>query len=172
MGLITRISRDAMDFYVNLHFHLASQALEAQLRGYDGWKFIKRDVLHHTEALEELRTLYDSRLQAMCAIYIYLRDGMKGGWHNASLQAARDLEMWTAPATRSRTPTITETEEEEALVCPKCGTNAIHGTNKANCPWKLASAKKAKAEAQKFIRNMAGNGSATPPAGGGADQNA
>jgi hypothetical protein len=46
------------------------------------------------DEMELLRSTVDSRLQAICTLYAYLRDGHQSGWYSSSLQAKRNMELY------------------------------------------------------------------------------
>jgi Caulimovirus viroplasmin len=163
-GLHARIVRDSLENYIGLHYHLTNQAINARSRGRDGWSYVKDDVTHHTEALESIRAMHDSRLQALCAIYAYLRDGSKASWFNSSLQVERNLDLYVAPVSMRTTVGSTGAGEMACTVCPKCKTS-LHGGGKSGCPWRRNTTKKAMEEAQKFMRAQAAGQVAVPDGG-------
>jgi hypothetical protein len=91
-GFITRIIRDTFENYLSLHQHLLGLCTAGA-----PWEYAQVELEHHVEELEIIRNTQDSRLQALCALYAYLRDGASVNWHSASLQYKRNLEMFVRP---------------------------------------------------------------------------
>jgi hypothetical protein len=160
-GHITHITRDAMDYYLSLHQHLMRLLIAGA-----PWDYVKMEQDHHVEELDLIRMTQDSRLQALCALYAYLRDGQGKNWHSDELQYKRNMDIF-ARQSEGGLPTggpsndISTLGSSYASHCPKCGTN-LHSGGKANCPWMGMSDTQAKKNAQKAIRNLVHHSLVTP----------
>jgi hypothetical protein len=152
-GYIARITRDGLDYNLSLHNHLMGL-----LSGGAHWDYVKTELDHHAEELDLIRSTADSRLQAILALYAYLRDGQNSNWFSDELQYKRNMDIFArreeggglADGSRDDVSTL----ESSSGHCLKCGTN-LHSGGKANCPWHSMSDAQAKKNANKVIRNMA-----------------
>ena len=104
----------------------------------DSWDFVKVELNHHVDELELIRSTADSRLQAICTLYAYLRDGHQGGWYSSSLQSKRNMELYGKVASPGSSVSTYSTYPGDGDVgpscCIKCGT-CIHLGGSGNCPW-------------------------------------
>jgi hypothetical protein len=124
------------------------------------------EIDHHVEELELLRNTQDSRLQALCANYIYVRDGHAGSWHSTSLQYKRNAEIFTKVADADYCKPYSEhsgVAVKSFPGCAHCGT-IIHTGGKSQCPWKKFSKKKAKLKANATLHAIA-DGAGAPSDG-------
>jgi hypothetical protein len=132
-GYITRITRDAMDYYLSLHQHLMGLLIAGA-----PWDYIKMEQDHHVEELDLIRSTQDPRLQALCSLYAYLRDGQNKNWHSDELQYKRNMDIVSRGRKEGGLPAggadDLSTIESSANHCPKCGTS-LHAGGKAECPW-------------------------------------
>ena len=78
-----RISRNTLHSYFSLLNHLAGVNSTA------GWDLCKNQLDHHSEKLGEIRNKYRSRLQMICKIYIYLREGQSKSWISLKLHQSQ-----------------------------------------------------------------------------------
>jgi hypothetical protein len=154
-GFYTKLIRDSMDAWIGLHQHLLGLATTEQVP----WSYVQVELDHHVEELETLRTTQDSRLQTLCANYVYLRDGHAGNWHSTALQYKRNAEIFTKVANTCG-PISTGTGLKTYVGCIHCGT-MVHTGGKALCPWKKLSKKKAKLKGNAALLNIA-EGDTTP----------
>jgi hypothetical protein len=159
-GYYTKMVRDSMDAWIALHQHFLGLATTERVP----WSYVQVEIDHHVEELEMIRNTQDSRLQALCAIYAYLRDGHAGSWHSTSLQYKRNTAIYTK----------VESADSCAIApgqsfpgCSHCGT-IMHTGGKSQCPWKNHSKKKAKLKANSALLNL-GDGAAA--ASDGDDSN-
>jgi hypothetical protein len=159
-GYLTRLTRDSLDYYLSLHQHLMGL-----LSAGAPWSYVKMEQDHHIEELDLIRTTQDSRLQALCSLYAYLRDGQNKNWHSDELQYKRNMDIFA----RTTEGGVPGTPEEDLSTlggssshCDKCGTN-LHSGGRENCPWNSMSNSAARKLANKFIRNMATGPAGTPP---------
>jgi hypothetical protein len=95
-----------------------------------------------------IRSVSDSRIQALVHLYCYLRDGHQASWHSASLQAIRNEELFTRGVVNYGGEALGT--QSGIMLCSKCGTT-IHGGGLKACPWANLSQKKAKAAAAKYL---------------------
>jgi hypothetical protein len=108
------------------------------------------------EELSLIRSVADSRAQALVHLYCYLRDGHSGNWQSASLQAIRNVEMFNQKTEGYPGHRSDKFGDQVACdLCPKCGTTLHSGGMKA-CPWTNLSNKKAKQAASTFMRGGMG----------------
>jgi hypothetical protein len=130
-GYLSRIVFSTMEYYISLHQHLMEMATAQN----DSWVFVKVELDHHVEELELIRSIADSRLQAICSLYAYLRDGDHSGWYSSSLQAKRNMELFgkVGSSQSSVSTTITDGDAGPSC-CIKCGT-CLHLGGSPNCPW-------------------------------------
>ncbi len=50
------------------------------------WEYTKVEIEHHIEEMEIIQNTQYSRLQCLCGLYCYLRDGQLNNWHSNLLQ--------------------------------------------------------------------------------------
>jgi hypothetical protein len=151
-GYYTKLIRESMDAWIGLHQHLLGLATTEKVP----WTYVQVELEHHVEELETLRNTQDSRLQALCANYVYLRDGHAGSWHSTSLQYKRNAELFTKVAETKEfcMPLTSESEIKSYVGCIHCGT-MLHTGGKVQCPWKRFSKKKAKLKANAALLSLA-----------------
>ncbi len=139
-GYFLRLARDSMDFYLSLHQHLMGLATADNVP----WSYVQIELDHHVEELDLLRSSQDSRIQAILALYAYLRDGVASNWHSSSLQYKRNLDAMAMFGGREG--------GESSMTCGKCGT-ALHGGGRGVCPWRNLSDQSAKKKGEKVLIN-------------------
>jgi hypothetical protein len=87
-GYLPRIVASTKEYYVSSHQHLMEMATSQN----DSWDFVKVELDHHVDELELIcSSTAHSRLQAICTLFTYLRDGHQGGWYSSSLQSKRNM---------------------------------------------------------------------------------
>jgi len=141
-----------MDFYLSLHQHLMGLATSDNVP----WSYVQIELEHHVDELDLIRNSQDSRLQAILALYAYLRDGVASNWHSSSLQYKRNLDVMASRGGG---------EEESGgdsmnLSCFKCQT-ALHIGGRGNCPWRNLSDLSARKKGASVLTNWA-NGMCAP----------
>jgi hypothetical protein len=149
-----------MDYYLSLHQHLMGLLIAGA-----PWDYVKMEQDHHVEELDLIPTTQDSQINALCALYAYLRDGQGKNWHSDELQYKCNIDIF-AHHGEGVLPAGISGDEVSTLDsasghCPKCGTS-LHSGGKVNCPWIGMSDAQAKKNAQKAIRNMANHSLVTP----------
>ena len=122
------------NYYLSLHQYLLHGAET------NGWSYVRPEKDHYVDELRLIRQTSDCRLQCLCQTYILLRDGNDKNWFNISVQQERNQDWFKS------------TSLGNVLVCRKCGTSIIHGSDETTCPWKQLTDKKAKKEASSFLR--------------------
>jgi hypothetical protein len=146
-GPLYHMVSDTVDYYLSLHQHFMGLAASSV-----DWNYVQAEINHHCEELTLIRSVSDSRIQALVHLYCYLRDGHNSSWHSSSLQALRNEELFNrgvgeycgeVPGTQNG-----------MMMCSKCGTT-IHGGGLKVCPCANLSQKKAKAAATKYLRGAA-----------------
>jgi hypothetical protein len=154
-GYLPRIVASTLEYYVSLHQHL----MELATTQNDSWDFVKVELDHHVEEMELIRSTADSRLQAICLLYAYLRDGHQGGWYSSSLQSKRNLELYgkviSPPSAGSSitTNSIAYQDDTGPSCCFKCAT-CLHLGGSANCPWANLSDIQARKSGAKALRGL------------------
>lgn len=154
--LVYRIGRDTLVFYLGLLTHHIS------MKAKKDWPDIRFSLVYHGKKMAEIRQLYHTRAQIICALYIYLRDGDKAKWTNLKLVQSqvdrfhkdfvKQMEDLGA-ATKKTVPTLktpdpnTEKQGAGTPMCNWCRTS-LHQGGKQQCPWKA----KSRGEAQKAGR--------------------
>jgi hypothetical protein len=155
-GFYARVIRDSIDAWIALHQHLLVLSLTENMP----WSYVQVEIDHHVEELQAIRSTHDSRLQALCAIYTYLRDGQAGSWHSTALQYKRNAQVFS----QAGRPTVDEESPSDVNFagCPWCNTS-MHSGGKIACPWKALSKQAARKKAAHALRTLAdGEGPTTP----------
>jgi hypothetical protein len=115
------------------------------------------EIDHHVEEMEVIRNTCDSRLQCLCALYCYLRDGQTNNWHSNSLQYKRNMEVYSrvsdGGSTSSQVEDTPTTGGYSMLVCEKCKT-CLHTGGRLGCPWGHLGDDRARKEAAKALRGL------------------
>jgi viroplasmin and RNaseH domain-containing protein len=152
-GYLPRIVASTMEYYVSLHQHLMEMATSQN----DSWDFVKVELDHHVDELELIRSTADSRLQAICTLYAYLRDGHQSGWYSSSLQSKRNMELFgkvTSPGSSVSTNSLYSNDGDAGpSCCIKCGT-CLHLGGSSNCPWSNLVDAQAKKMGAKALRGL------------------
>jgi hypothetical protein len=119
------------------------------------WSYVHTEIQHHVEEMVLIRSTSNSRIQALLFLYCYLRDGHASGWQSSSLQAQRNVEMYSSQVEEdSENERISNTREDVCVtsnICQKCGT-CLHSGGTRACPWGNLSNKKAKQAGADFLR--------------------
>lgn len=158
--LVYRIGRDTLMFYQSLLSHHMS------MKAKNAWPNIRFSLVYHGKKMAEIRQLYHTRAQIMCALYIYLRDGNKAKWTNLKLvqsqidryqlDFAKQLEEIGA-ITKKTTPPLkapdpsTEKQGASNPMCSWCRTS-LHAGGKKQCPWRTKSRGDAQKAGQAYMR--------------------
>jgi hypothetical protein len=149
-GYLPRIVSLTLEYYVSLHQHLMEMATAQE----DSWDFVKVELDHHIEEMELIRSTADSRLQAICALYAYLRDGHQGGWYSSSLQSKRNMELFGKVGSSPSSVSSTFTDGDAGpSCCMKCAT-CLHLGGSSNCPWANLPDAQAKKAGAKALRGL------------------
>ena len=148
-SLAFRISRDTLHSYFNLLNHLAG------VNSTGGWELSKNQLVYHSGKLSLIRNKYRSRLQMVCQIYIYLREGQSKNWMSLKLHTAQ-LNSLTKLLNNGDTEISGGARIPTYGPCSHCKTT-IHGGGKGGCPWIDETPADAKKKAKKALIQM-GNG--------------
>jgi viroplasmin and RNaseH domain-containing protein len=149
-GYLPRIVLSTMEYYISLHQHLMEMATAQN----DSWLFVKVELDHHVEELELIRSIADSRIQAICSLYAYLRDGHQSGWYSSSLQAKRNMELFgKVGSSQSSVSTAMTDGDAGPSCCIKCGT-CLHLGGSPNCPWANLPDAQARKSGTKALRGL------------------
>jgi hypothetical protein len=115
------------------------------------------EIEHHVEEMEIIRNTHDSRLQCMCGVYCYLRDGQLNNWHSNSLQYKRNMDVYSKV---SDTGSVASGTEEYGNIsclppatCAKCK-SCLHGGGQAHCPWGHLGDERARKGADKALHKL------------------
>ena len=137
-----RIVRDTLDGYISLLTHLAG------VNSTLGWAVCAPQLKYHGEKLGLIRGKYRHRIQLVCKVYIYLRDGQTKNWMSLKLQHAEITSLRTQ---------LLGTADGGGVVqgygCSHCK-SGLHGGGRTACPWKDKSSADAKKGAAAFMLRM------------------
>lgn len=148
-SLAFRISRDTLHSYFNLLNYLAG------VNSTGGWELSKSQLIYHSGKLSLIRNKYRSRLQMVCQIYIYLREGQTKNWMSMKLHTDQ-LNSLTKRLNNGDTEIGGGARIPTYGPCSHCKTT-IHGGGKNACPWKDETPADAKKKAKKVLIQI-GNG--------------
>ena len=120
-SLAMRIGRDTLHSVINLQNHLAG------VNSKIGLDVCSAQVKYHVETIGLIRGKYHNRLQIICKVYIYLRDGQYKNWMSLKLQHAELTSLRTQ---------INQQHDGagHGYTCSHCKSN-LHGGGHAACPW-------------------------------------
>ena len=148
-SLALRIGRDTLHSYMSLLNHLSS------ICSTRGWDACKPQIRHHAEKIGLIRVRYRHRLQMICKLYIYLRDGQYKNWMSMKLQSAEISSL------RSQLGRQGGDGGTQGYNCSHCK-SSLHGGGKGSCPWKDKDSSEAKKAAASFMVRFA-SGAIDPP---------
>jgi hypothetical protein len=154
-GFTARLVRSSLDSWIALHQHLLVLTLTDNMP----WGYVQVEIDHHVEELQIIRTTHDSRLQALCGIYAYLRDGHASSWHSTALQYKRNTQVF-AQVGRGDDANLSDLAGD-FTGCSHCATS-LHQGDKLSCPWKNVSKTMARKKGGNALRLLAEGGSSTP----------
>ena len=140
-SLALRIGRDTLHSYMSLLNHLSS------ISSTRGWEACGPHIRYHAEKIGGIRVRYRHRLQMICRMYIYLREGMNKNWMSLKLQSAEISSLRTQLVHGGDSGT-------QGYNCSHCK-SALHGGGKGSCPWKDKGSSDAKKAAATFMVRMA-----------------
>jgi hypothetical protein len=129
---VSRLVQSCLDDYLGLHYHLMSVANSSDMP----WSHVQHEIDYHVKKLRIPRKNAQNRIQALCGVYIYLRDAATANWHSHELQNKRNREMYSLISNAG-------TGSSGIAICTKCNT-AMHGGGRTQCPWKLLTDKLAR----------------------------
>jgi hypothetical protein len=157
-GYFTVLSRKSLDHYISLLEHLLA------LSGKYPWDMVQQEIDYYVQKWVLVRNNSQSRLMAMCRIYVILRDGAAHDWITPKLEAKKLLKLY-----QDLTTTITQMGSGVGAIrpqgphitgCTHCGT-ILHGGGV--CAWASASTGKAKEKGRVALRALgAGSRPITP----------
>jgi len=150
LNLYYRISTDTLDSYIALHSVLVALSQE------HGWAYAQEALEFHVDKMSSLRSAAMSRLQALVAVYIYLRDAQANQFSSPRLQEKRNQafqskleELQVQADLRSRAA---------SALCPKCkGNGLVHPTGRENCIFRNEKDATARKRAALIMRAQAGD---------------
>ena len=142
ISLGMRIVRDTLHSYINLLTHLAG------INNTRGWETCVSQLKHHAEKLGLIRGKYRHRIQAVCRIYIYLREGQSKNWMSLKLQHA-EITCLRAQLQKSE-----GSEVAKGYGCSHCK-SALHGGGRTAYPWKDKTSAEVKRCAAAFMMQVA-----------------
>ena len=138
-SLAMRISRDTLHSYMSLLNHLAGVA------NVRGWEACSSELKHHSDKLSLIRGKYRHRVQMVCRIYTYLRDGQSKGWISLKIQQNEIISL--------RAQMVQGDGAVQGYSCSHCK-SGLHGGDRASCPWINKSSAEAKKAANSFMLRM------------------
>ena len=136
-----RIGRDTIHSYVNLLTHLAG------VHHTRGWEVCSAQLRHHAGKIGLIRNKYRYRIQMVCRVYTYLREGQSSNWMSLKIQNAEISTL------RSQITNQVVDGGQQGYNCPHCK-SALHGGGRTACPWKDKSSSDAKKGAAAFMLRM------------------
>ena len=136
-----RIGRDTIHSYVNLLTHLAG------VHHTRGWEVCSAQLRHHAGKIGLIRNKYRYRIQMVCRVYTYLREGQSSNWMSLKIQNAEISTL------RSQITNQVVDGGQQGYNCPHCK-SALHGGGRTACPWKDKSSSDAKKGAGAFMLRM------------------
>ena len=138
-SLAMRISRDTLHSYMSLLNHLAGVA------NIRGWEACLSQLKHHSDKLSLIRGKYRHRIQMVCRIYTYLRDGQNKSWMSLRIQQNEITSL--------RSQMVQGEGAVQGYGCSHCKT-ALHGGGRTSCPWVGKTSAEAKKAANAFMLRM------------------
>ena len=135
-----------MGAYLGLHNYLLGLLSD----GMD-WNYVKLEMKHHVDKLLLVRRTQQSRLQALCGVYCYLRNGQRAAWQSPSMQATRLREVYLRTRGVGADP-VGPPEGNE--MCRKCQTTA-HMGGLASCPFRNMTDVNARRNGQRLLMALA-----------------
>jgi len=112
-----------------------------------GWEACQTQLQYHGGKLSQIRGKYRQRLQMVCRVYTYLRDGQSKTWMSLRLQETEISNI----RSRLSQPGV---EATQGYNCSHCK-SALHGGGRTSCPWINKPAAEAKKAANAFMARMA-----------------
>ena len=146
-SLAMRITRDSLHSYMSLLNHLAGVA------NIRGWEACYSQLKHHSDKLGLIRGKYRHRLQLVCRIYTYLRDGQSKSWMSLKIQ---QNEITSLRSQMDQGDGVVQ-----GYACSHCKT-ALHGGGRSSCPWVSKTSTEAKKAANAFMLRMSDGTIAAP----------
>ena len=138
-SLALRISRDTLHSYMSLLNHLAGVA------NVRGWEACASELNHHSTKLSLIRGKYRHRIQMVCRIYTYLRDGQSKGWISLRIQQNEIISL--------RAQMGQGDGAAQGYSCSHCK-SGLHGGGRTSCPWVNKNSAEAKKAANAFMLRM------------------
>ena len=150
-GYIFRISFAIVQNYLSLLQHLIVTGATLE------WDETKETMDFFLRKISMIRDAATCRIQCMCRIYIFLRDGALANWRFGEFEAVKLRAMQKKCAKLQATPVDPSSSQVPKApgVCKKCGTG-LHGSN--SCPFSEMTGKEAKKAAKKLILGLATGG--------------
>ena len=138
-SLALRISRDTLLSYMSLLNHLAGVV------NVCGWEAGSSELRHHSDKLSLIRGKYRHRIQMVCRIYTYMREGQSKGWISLKIQQNEIISL--------RAQMVVGDGAIQGYTCSHCK-SSLHGWGRASCPWIEKSSSEAKKGANAFMLRM------------------
>lgn len=164
-GYITVLSRKSLEHYISLLEHLVG------LGGRYPWDIVQQEIDFYVQKWVLIRNNSQSRLMAMCRIYVTLRDGASRDWITPKLEAKKLIKLYqdlnAALGQLGGDSGATNLRGQGGIgFCAHCGT-ILHGST--GCAWGSLSAGKAKEKGKAALKAL-GGGARPLPAAGAANQ--
>ena len=147
-GFYTTLNQRGVQYYVDFLDHVI------QLCSTQGWEAARVVIEHYTKKWKVIRGNNDSRLVALCQIYVTLRDGHHAGWLHLKLTDKKVNALVVQLQGRQGATTTTPPSATNGTVgwCRKCET-VLHGSK--GCPWSDQSGADAKKAGKEVLRRLA-----------------
>jgi len=149
-GYISCISRLSLSHYIDLLQHLVQVTMESS------WLIAKKEIDYYVKRMVLIRNNSQSRLVALCRIYILLRDSAEASWRSNKLEAEKMVDLYQMMESFSGGGAPRMKDElkvgTNSSVCSRCSTS-LHGA--APCPWSHLGVTKAKKAGRDALKNLA-----------------
>ena len=140
-GYVSVISRNSLEHYKALLQHLMQVATN------QSWSMAKFEMDYYVRNMTLIRQNSNSRLLAMCRLYVLLRDGNDSSWRAPKLEAEKLRDLYH----KVETMTL-QGGGSNLTICTRCGTG-LHGTHP--CPYSELTAARAKKAGRDALRRLA-----------------
>ena len=148
-SLALRIGRDTLLSFISLMNHLSAT------NNTRGWGICDSHRKYHAEKMGRIRAKYRNRIQMICRMYTYLREGQSSNWMSMKLQNAELITLRTQMTNQGGDG------GSQGYSCSHCK-SALHGGGRGACPWKEKTPAEAKKAATAVLVSLAA-GNVTPP---------
>lgn len=147
-SLALRISRDTLHSFMSLPNHLAG------VNNTREWEVCYSQVKHHAEKLSLICGKFRHRIQMMCKLYIYVRDGQSKNWMS--------LKIYHVELTSLRAQMTQQLYGLTQRYNCSHYKSALYGGGRMTCPYKDKPGTDSKQGSNAFILRMVDGDVTTP----------